>query len=214
MSLHHTDASGPIGYLLLGSNKYTITFIEHTSSHAKVYFVIALGKEIICQISDDYIAWVERFTSKKVRIIRCDHGSDYTSNLYTKNLCQQGISRQLTIRKTPHHNGVMERLHRTVANRVRSILHERKLPGKVWAEVWHAFIYVYNRSYHSSVDGIPLLLLDPDGHILDLSNLCTIGCIAYAHIPKKLRPTPRKLAATADVLVQRYIEGLAAVEPS
>lgn len=40
----------------------------------------------------------------------------------------------LTVKKTPEHNGIAERMIRTIAERVRCVLFEGNLPEELWAE--------------------------------------------------------------------------------
>ena len=70
----------------------------------------------------------ERETRKKVKCIRTDNGGEYCGPFdeYCKH---QGIRHQKTPPKTPQLNGLVERMNRTLMERVRFLLSEAKLPN-------------------------------------------------------------------------------------
>lgn len=80
-------------------------------------------------------ALVEKETGVPIKCLRTDHGGEFTSNEFKEYCETNGIKRQLTAAYTPQQNGVVERKNRTVMNMARSILVEKNVPRKLWAEV-------------------------------------------------------------------------------
>ena len=73
---------------------------------------------------DKFKLWkteVENQTRRKTKCLRSDNGTEYTNSRFTKLCKENGIKRQLTVWKTPQHNGVVERMNRSIAERARWI---------------------------------------------------------------------------------------------
>ena len=62
---------------------------------------------------------VEREIGKKLKCLRSDNGGEFTKN---------GIRHEKKVYSTPQHNGVAERVNRTIIERVRCMLNIEKLP--------------------------------------------------------------------------------------
>jgi hypothetical protein len=57
------------------------------------------------------------------------------------------------VHDTPEHNGVAEKLNRTVLERTRALLHASGLPKTLWAEGVHHVIWLKNRSPTRALNG-------------------------------------------------------------
>lgn len=96
-------------------------------------------------------ALVEKEIGFPIKCLRTDRGGEFTSNEF-KEYCETNrIKRQLTVAYTPKHNGAAERKNRTVMNMVRSLLVEKNVPRKLWAEAVNWGFYVLNRRPPPSV---------------------------------------------------------------
>jgi hypothetical protein len=93
---------------------------------------------------------------------------------------------QTTARYTPQQNGVAERKNQTIMNMARTLLKEKSLSNRFWAEAVACSVYLLNRSPTTK-----LKLKVPQeawsGTKLNVVHLRTFGCIAYAHRPFVLR---------------------------
>ena len=80
-------------------------------------------------------ASVDRQTGRKLKCIRTDNGCEYCGPFdeYCKH---QGIRYQKSPPKTPQLNGLVERMNRTLMERVRCLLSEAKLPNSFWGELY------------------------------------------------------------------------------
>ena len=75
-------------------------------------------------------ALVEKSSEKKVKVLRCDNGGEYTSTEFVNYLSKEGIKHELTTPHTPQQNGAAERLNRTLIEGVRTMLADSKVTSQ------------------------------------------------------------------------------------
>jgi hypothetical protein len=81
---------------------------------------------------------------------------------------------------------VAERKNQTIMNMERTLLKEKSLSNRFWAEAVACSVYLLNRSPTISVKmKVPQEAWS--GTKINVAHLRTFGCIAYAHIPSELR---------------------------
>lgn len=193
------DLAGPF---VLSANKikYTYTVTERFSRHATTYFL--RGKnDGVPQYVDDYITTMERKFNRKIVQHHSDLGGEFTGAEYADVLSSRGITATYATRQCPSQNGMAERIHRTIAERVRAIMIDAHLPSFLWEDIWRTVIWIYNRTPHSHNEAhrSPLATLNLSCGVRDdsadeLRMLRTPGCVAFMHVPKderthKLGPT-------------------------
>ena len=70
---------------------------------------------------------VERQIDKQLKFVRADNDGEYRGPF--EQYCKShDIGLEKTIPKTPQQNGVVERMNRTICNRIRCMLSHAKLP--------------------------------------------------------------------------------------
>lgn len=184
LSLVHSDVCGPLEVESLGGNRYFLTFIDDASRKVRVYFLKT--KDQVFEYFKLFHVTVERETGKKLKCLRSDNGGEYTSKVFDAYCKTYGIRHEKTVPRTPQHNGVAERMNRTIMERVRSMLSMAKLPKPFWGEAVRAACYLINRS-----PSVPLNFEVPEkswsGKDPSYSHLRVFGCLAYAHVSKELR---------------------------
>ncbi|GKV36358.1 hypothetical protein SLEP1_g44499 [Rubroshorea leprosula] len=128
-----------------------------------------------------YIGEKEKECGHQIKILRTDMGGEFLSNEFGSFYKQNGIKRQLTIRRTPEQNGVAERKNRTVVEMARSMLNEKKLPQTFWAEAVATTVHILNLSPTKAVRNMTPYEAwwkrKPN-----VSSLRVFGCISYAMI--------------------------------
>ncbi|CAL5376159.1 unnamed protein product [Camellia sinensis] len=144
LNLVYSDVCGPIEVESLGGRKYFLTFIDDASRKLWVYFLKT--KDEVFQHFQEFHAIVERETGKKLKCLRTDNGGEYTSNAFAAYCASRGIRHETTVHGTSQHNGVAERMNRTIMERVRCMLRMAKLPKSFWVEVARTACYLINRS--------------------------------------------------------------------
>nr|GEW03723.1 retrovirus-related Pol polyprotein from transposon TNT 1-94 [Tanacetum cinerariifolium] len=90
-----------------------------------------------------------------------------------------GIARHHTLVRTPHQNGVAERMNRTIMEKVRCMLSHANLDKDFWVEAATTATYLINHSPHRSLDGNILLW---SCNSVDYLNLRVFGCLVYVHV--------------------------------
>ncbi|GJV36247.1 putative ribonuclease H-like domain-containing protein [Tanacetum coccineum] len=92
-----------------------------------------------------FITEIENLVDKKVKIIRCDNGTEFKNRVMSEFCEQKGIKREFSVARTPQQNGVAERRNRTLIEAARTMLADSKLPTTFWAEAVNTACYVQNR---------------------------------------------------------------------
>ena len=95
-----------------------------------------------------------------------------------------GIERQNTTPYTPQHNGVVERMNRTLMEKARSMLSSAGIGQEFWVEAVETTCYLVNWSSK-------LALIDKNPQEVwtskkpSIKHLKVFGCDAYVHVPKE-----------------------------
>ncbi|GJY73914.1 putative ribonuclease H-like domain-containing protein [Tanacetum coccineum] len=103
------------------------------------------SKDETSRILKSFITKIENLVDKKVKIIRCDNGTEF-KNIFMSDFCEKkGIKREFSVARTSQQNGVAERRNRTLIEVARTMLVDSKLPTTFWAEAVNTACYVQNR---------------------------------------------------------------------
>lgn len=184
LEIVHTDLCGPMETPSAGGAKYFITFIDDYSRKVYVYFL--KNKMDIKSVFQKFKEEVENELERKIKIVRSDNGKEYCNNEFSVFLAASGIKHQTSTPYTPEHNGLAERMNRSLVERAKSMLFEAKLQKQLWAEAVTTAAYVINRS-PSRVLAEVTPYEKWTGKKPNLSNLKIFGSTAMVHIPKQNR---------------------------
>ncbi|GKB87072.1 ribonuclease H-like domain-containing protein, partial [Tanacetum coccineum] len=102
-------------------------------------------KDETSEILKNFIKEIENLVDKKVKIIRCDNGTEFKNKVMDDFCREKGIRREYSIARTPQQNGVAERRNMTLIEAARTMLADSKLPTTFWAEAVSTACYVQNR---------------------------------------------------------------------
>ncbi|GKA71599.1 putative ribonuclease H-like domain-containing protein [Tanacetum coccineum] len=117
----HMDLFGPTFVSSLMNKKYCLVVTDDYSRFTWVFFLAT--KDETSGILKSIITEAENLVDKKVKIIRCDNGTEFKNR----------------------QNGVAERRYKTLIEAARTMLADSKLPTTFWAEVVNTACYVQNR---------------------------------------------------------------------
>ncbi|GJW31452.1 putative ribonuclease H-like domain-containing protein [Tanacetum coccineum] len=92
-----------------------------------------------------FITGIENLVDHKVKVIRCDNGTELKNKEMNQFCEMKGILRQFSVARTPQKNGVVERRNRTLIEATRTMLADSKLPTTFWAEEVNTACYVQNK---------------------------------------------------------------------
>ncbi|GJR74741.1 ribonuclease H-like domain-containing protein [Tanacetum coccineum] len=102
-------------------------------------------KDETSSILKSFITGIENLVDHKVKVIRCDNGTEFKNKEMNQFCEMKGILRQYSVARTPQQNGVAERRNRTLIEAARTMLADSKLPTTFWAEAVNTACYVQNR---------------------------------------------------------------------
>ncbi|GJW76472.1 putative ribonuclease H-like domain-containing protein [Tanacetum coccineum] len=142
----HMDLFGPTFVSSLMNKKYCLVVTDDYSRFTWVFFLAS--KDETSDILKSFITQIENLVDKKVKIIRCDNGTEFKNRVMSEFCEKKGIKREFSVARTPQQNGVAERRNRTLIEAARTMLADSKLPTTFWAEAVNlpfAFCYWQNR---------------------------------------------------------------------
>jgi len=87
----------------------------------------------------------DRHTGRKIRVLRSDGGGEYLHGFLQGHFEKAGIRHDLTVAYSPHHDGVAERINRTLVGPFRSMIHGKGLSKDLPAEALATAVYIRNR---------------------------------------------------------------------
>nr|GFA81336.1 ribonuclease H-like domain-containing protein [Tanacetum cinerariifolium] len=92
-----------------------------------------------------FITRVENLMNPRVKVIRCDSGTEFKNREMNQFYEVKGIMRQYSLARTPRQNGVAERRNMILIEAARTMLADSKLSTIFWAEAVNIACYVQNK---------------------------------------------------------------------
>ncbi|GJV30844.1 putative ribonuclease H-like domain-containing protein [Tanacetum coccineum] len=118
---------------------------QHKAScKTKLVFFLAT-KDETSRILKTFITGIENQMNYKVKVIRCDNGTEFKNNNMNQFCVLKGIKREFSVAKTPQQNRVAKRKNRTLIEAARTMLADSLLPTTFWVEAVSTARYVQNR---------------------------------------------------------------------
>nr|CCA21616.1 putative polyprotein [Albugo laibachii Nc14] len=155
-----------------------------SSRLVKVYFLKA--KSRVSDYFIEYKSLLERQTTRKIKCIRTDNGTEYVNKRFAEECRRNGIVHQTTAPFSPQQNGLAERMNRTLIERARAMLAHKNVNKEWWAEAVNTSAYITNRvPCRNRYNTTPIETCFGDKS--DLSHLRVFGSTGFAHIDKTKR---------------------------
>nr|GEW87638.1 ribonuclease H-like domain-containing protein [Tanacetum cinerariifolium] len=110
----------------------------------KNVFPSGATKDETSEIFKTFITGIENQINHKVKIIRCDNGTEFKNQDLNQFYKMKGIKREFNIARTPQQNGVAKRKNITLIEPARTMLADSLLPIPFWAEAVNTASYVQN----------------------------------------------------------------------
>ncbi|GJV95403.1 putative ribonuclease H-like domain-containing protein [Tanacetum coccineum] len=92
-----------------------------------------------------FITEIENQLNHKVKVIKCDNGTEFKNREMNEFCGLKGIKREFSVARTPQQNGVAERKNMTLIEAARTMLADSLLPTVFWAKAVNTACYVLNR---------------------------------------------------------------------
>ncbi|GJZ04894.1 retrovirus-related pol polyprotein from transposon TNT 1-94 [Tanacetum coccineum] len=122
---------------------YCLVVTDDYSRFSWVFFLAT--KDETSGILKSFITGVENLIDQRVKVIRCDNGTEFKNKEMNQFCERKGIKREFSVARTLQQNGVAERKNRTLIEAARTMLANSKLPTTFWAEAVNTACYVQNR---------------------------------------------------------------------
>ena len=139
----------------------------------------------------DTILATKRFLSDvapygKVKCIRSDNGSEFSSNDFENLLMNSHIKHEYSAPCSPHQNGTAERAWRSIFEMTRCLLINAGLPKTLWGYAVKAAAYIRNRCFNNRTKVTAYESFTSKKP--NISNIQVFGtkCFAYVQEKKKL----------------------------
>ncbi|GJS04200.1 putative ribonuclease H-like domain-containing protein [Tanacetum coccineum] len=120
----HMDLFGPTFVSSLMNKKYCLVVIDDYSRFTWVFFLAT--KDETSGILKSFITEIENLVDKKVKIIRCDNGTEFKNRVISEFCEKKAIKREFSVARTPQQNGIAERRNRTLIEAARTMFLEDK----------------------------------------------------------------------------------------
>ncbi|GJT30547.1 putative ribonuclease H-like domain-containing protein [Tanacetum coccineum] len=143
LQMLHMDLFGPTFVKSLNKKMYCLVVTDDFSRFSWVFFLAS--KDETNGILKTFITGIENQINHRVKIIRCDNGTEF-KNSEMNQFCQmKEIKREFSVARTPQQNGVAERKNRTLIEAARTMLADLLLHTTFWAKAINTACYVQNR---------------------------------------------------------------------
>lgn len=179
LELVHTDLAGPMRTPSIEGHRYAQSFTDDYSGTMFVYFLKCKSDTI--QATERFFADVAPYG--KVKCIRSDNGTEFTSQGFQALLTKNRITHETSAPYSPHQNGTAERGWRTLYDMGRCLLIESGLPDKLWNYAIQTSAYVRNRCYNRRTKKTAYELFT--GNVPNISKLQRFGSVCFAYKQEK-----------------------------
>ncbi|GJX29671.1 putative ribonuclease H-like domain-containing protein [Tanacetum coccineum] len=150
LHLLHIDL---FGLTFIKSLMKKIYYLVVTDDFSRFTWVLFLAtKDETSGILKSFITGIENLVDHKVKVIRCDNGTEFKNKDMNQFCEMKGILRQYSVARTPQQNGVAERRNMTLIEAARTMLANSKLPTTFWAEAVNTVCYVQNSKFNGKAD--------------------------------------------------------------
>nr|GEW21793.1 hypothetical protein [Tanacetum cinerariifolium] len=139
LQMLHMNLFGPTFIESLNKKSYCQVVTDDYSMFTWVFFLAT--KDETSTILKTFITGIENQINRKVKIIRCDNGTEFKNHDLNQFCGMKGIKREFSVAKTPQQNGVAERKNRTLIEAARTMLADSLLPIPFWAEAVNTAYY-------------------------------------------------------------------------
>ena len=148
----HSDLWGPSPVATLNGRRYYVTYTDDKTRLTYIYLLRQKSDTLASYKTFEAMCKTQH--EAKVKILHSDRGGEYTGKEFVLHLKKSGTKQKLTVHDTPQHNGVAERLNRTILEKVRAMLHASGQPKFLWGKVACHAVWLKNRTSTKALDGM------------------------------------------------------------
>jgi len=151
-----------------------------------MWLQLLTSKDQAAEAIKQFKARAEAESGKRLRVLRTDCGSEFTSVDFAAYCADEGVVRHHTAPYSPQQNGVMEWRNQTVVGMARSMMKAKSMPAEFWGEAVSTAVFILNRSPTKALEGrTPCEAWH--GRMPNVAFLRMFGCIGHV---KNTKPPP------------------------
>ncbi|GJX09743.1 putative ribonuclease H-like domain-containing protein [Tanacetum coccineum] len=135
LQMLHMDLFGQTFVKSIMKKMYCLVVTDDYSRISWVFFLAT--KDETSGILKAFITGIENLIDHKVKIIRCDNGTEFKNKEMNQFCEKQGIKREFSVARTPQQNRVAERKNRTLIEATRTMVLVIKPHNKTPYELFH-----------------------------------------------------------------------------
>lgn len=140
------DIVGPLPQK--GPHRFILTMIDHATRWLEAVPLAKVDAETVCKAFCKH--WVYRFGAP--RVVHSDRGTQFESAVFGHLMKKFNIKKSRTTPYWPAGNGINERVHRTLGDRLRC-------SGQAWTDALQEAVFNINRTEHSVTKQSPYFAL-------------------------------------------------------
>ncbi|GJV55376.1 putative ribonuclease H-like domain-containing protein [Tanacetum coccineum] len=125
---------------------YCLVVTDDFSRFSWVFFLAS--KDETSEILKTFITVIENQIDLRVKVIRCDNGTEFKNKVMNQFCEMKGIKREFSVARTPQQNGVAERKNRTLIEAARTMLADSKLPTTFCMRPFGYLVIILNTIDH------------------------------------------------------------------
>lgn len=174
------DLIGPYPSSIHPTSHYGIIFMEAKIGYAMGFTIRTKGATLqplkdVCELINN------QQNGRQMKQLIADGGGELYNNSSMKEECKRrGIIFEPTSPHTPEQHGMVERMNRTIKEKIGILLRESGLPAGMWSEAFQTAIYLTNRTASPGRDKTPYE--EWTGRKPNLSVLHPFGCLAFVKV--------------------------------
>jgi hypothetical protein len=130
LELVHGDLCCPI--TPTSGNKYFLLLVDDLSRY--MWLRLLSSKDQASSVIKNFHAAVEVETGKKMKVMRTDHGGEFTSVEFSQYCAEHDVQCQLTAPYSPQQNRVVERRNQSIMAMARCMMKTKQLLRYFWGE--------------------------------------------------------------------------------
>jgi transposase InsO family protein len=190
LEMLHMDLFGPIAYISIGGNKYSLVIVDDYSHFTWVFFLH--DKSETQAVLKKFLTKAQNEFDGKIKKIRSDNGIEFKNTQVEDYLDEEGIKHEFLAHYTPQQNGETERKNRTLIEMARTMLDEYKTSNQSWAEAVNTACHASNRLYiHKLLKKTPYDLLTGNKPNVSYFRIFGSKCYVLQKMSKSSKFTPK-----------------------
>jgi hypothetical protein len=173
--------------MTLSGKLYFLLLIDDCSRYMWLHLLAT--KSNVATVIQRFKALVKMEIVQRLRVLRIDHGGEFTSVEFAEYCAGEGVQRQHSVPYSPQQNGIVEWCNQTIVVMARSLLRARGMPTVFWGEAVVVDVHLLNHA--------PTKILSKKtpfevyhGWKPAVHYMCTFGCVVHV---KTVRPHQKKL---------------------